>query len=310
MRAGSSSWPDGPEAVRSAVRSSGVAIGLRIEAGALTLAGDELLDSDLVGVAQRAGREPARLEHDAPTSPNRSNRRPARVVFRICEQHNRPPHRPRHPARGVPPPARAPGARRSCSSRSSRAGSAATPSSGAATGCVTFAEAEALAEPVVGYLGYDHVAKLEPTVPLPADGPEPAREPVRRRRHARPLRPRARSPRCSRRPRARWQRCSRGGPAVPPEQAGGGGKTRVRRAGRTTSAASSAARSTFATATRSRSCSRSAPSAEPAPRRSRSTGRCAASTRRRTSSCWSSTGSRSSARRPRRSSRPRARARA
>ena len=27
-------------------------------------------------------------------------------------------------------------------------------------------------EPVVGYLAYDHVAKLEPTVPLPADGPD------------------------------------------------------------------------------------------------------------------------------------------
>jgi anthranilate synthase component 1 len=38
----------------------------------------------------------------------------------------------------------------------------------------TFAEAErALAEgaPVVGYIGYDHVATLEPTVPLPHDGP-------------------------------------------------------------------------------------------------------------------------------------------
>ena len=31
-------------------------------------------------------------------------------------------------------------------------------------------EAEELAEPVVGYLAYDHAAKLEPTVPLPADG--------------------------------------------------------------------------------------------------------------------------------------------
>ncbi len=31
-------------------------------------------------------------------------------------------------------------------------------------------EAEACGEPVVGYLGYDHIAKLEPTVPLPADG--------------------------------------------------------------------------------------------------------------------------------------------
>jgi anthranilate synthase component 1 len=36
---------------------------------------------------------------------------------------------------------------------------------------VTFAEAEALAEPVVGYLGYDTVAAFEPTVPLPEDGP-------------------------------------------------------------------------------------------------------------------------------------------
>jgi anthranilate synthase component 1 len=31
-------------------------------------------------------------------------------------------------------------------------------------------EAEALDEPVVGYVAYDHVAKLEPTVPLPEDG--------------------------------------------------------------------------------------------------------------------------------------------
>ena len=39
---------------------------------------------------------------------------------------------------------------------------------------MTFAEAErevAAGRPVVGYLGYDHVATLEPTVQLPADGP-------------------------------------------------------------------------------------------------------------------------------------------
>jgi anthranilate synthase component I len=39
---------------------------------------------------------------------------------------------------------------------------------------VSFADAEievAKGSPVVGYLGYDHVAALEPTVPLPADGP-------------------------------------------------------------------------------------------------------------------------------------------
>jgi anthranilate synthase component I len=37
---------------------------------------------------------------------------------------------------------------------------------------VTMEEAEALGEPVVGYLAYDHVARLEPTVPLPDDGPD------------------------------------------------------------------------------------------------------------------------------------------
>jgi anthranilate synthase component 1 len=37
---------------------------------------------------------------------------------------------------------------------------------------VTFEEAEELDVPVVGYLAYDHIAKLEPTVPLPEDGPD------------------------------------------------------------------------------------------------------------------------------------------
>ncbi|MBA2642340.1 MAG: anthranilate synthase component I family protein [Actinobacteria bacterium] len=36
---------------------------------------------------------------------------------------------------------------------------------------VGFEEAELLGAPVVGYLGYDHAAKLEPTVPLPSEGP-------------------------------------------------------------------------------------------------------------------------------------------
>ncbi len=35
---------------------------------------------------------------------------------------------------------------------------------------LTYEEAEQAGEPVVGYLGYDFVAKLEPTVPLPSDG--------------------------------------------------------------------------------------------------------------------------------------------
>jgi anthranilate synthase component I len=45
---------------------------------------------------------------------------------------------------------------------------------GAGTRLVTFAEAErevAAGRPVVGYLGYDHVVVLEPTVPLPEPGP-------------------------------------------------------------------------------------------------------------------------------------------
>jgi len=37
---------------------------------------------------------------------------------------------------------------------------------------VDFDEAEALGEPVVGYLGYDAVARFEPTVALPQDGPK------------------------------------------------------------------------------------------------------------------------------------------
>jgi anthranilate synthase component 1 len=41
---------------------------------------------------------------------------------------------------------------------------------GAGSRLVDLAEAEALGEPVVGYLGYDHAAALEPTVPLPANG--------------------------------------------------------------------------------------------------------------------------------------------
>ena len=42
---------------------------------------------------------------------------------------------------------------------------------GYGTRIVGFEEAEALDEPVVGYLGYDHIAKLEPSVPLPDTGP-------------------------------------------------------------------------------------------------------------------------------------------
>ncbi len=43
---------------------------------------------------------------------------------------------------------------------------------GAGSRLVTFEEAERLDAPVVGYLAYDHVARLEPSVPLPAEGPD------------------------------------------------------------------------------------------------------------------------------------------
>jgi len=43
---------------------------------------------------------------------------------------------------------------------------------GAGARIVGFEEAETLGEPVFGYLGYDAVARIEPTVPLPTDGPD------------------------------------------------------------------------------------------------------------------------------------------
>jgi anthranilate synthase component 1 len=43
---------------------------------------------------------------------------------------------------------------------------------GAGTRVCTFAEAETCGDPVVGYLGYDFAATVEPTVPLPREGPD------------------------------------------------------------------------------------------------------------------------------------------
>ena len=43
---------------------------------------------------------------------------------------------------------------------------------GSGTRLVSLEEAETLDVPVVGFLAYDHAAKLEPTVELPADGPD------------------------------------------------------------------------------------------------------------------------------------------
>jgi anthranilate synthase component 1 len=43
---------------------------------------------------------------------------------------------------------------------------------GAGSRVVDVEEAEACGEPVVGFLAYDHIARLEPTVPLPETGPD------------------------------------------------------------------------------------------------------------------------------------------
>ena len=63
---------------------------------------------------------------------------------------------------------------------------------GSGSRVVSFEEAEALGEPVVGYLAYDHVREARADRAAPGRRPRPAREPLRRRGHPRPLRPRQR----------------------------------------------------------------------------------------------------------------------
>ena len=125
-----------------------------------------------------------------------------------------------------------------------------------------------------------------------------AGEPVRRRRHARALRPRAEHGRGARGDPS--DRLARRGPRAAGDRRRRGTTQRFPDA-EDVQRGVERARSTSVAATRSRSCSRSAPSGGPTSRQSRSTARFAASTRRRTSSCSSSTASRSSARRRRRS---------
>ena len=160
-----------------------------------------------------------------------------------------------------------------------RIGRAGTPraairSSAAARALVDFDEAEACGEPVVGYLGYDHAARLEPTVPLPDDGrglPESrfvVADTLVRFDHGLGMaevlcgepgavsRPARRAAAVRRRGRA--SRSARARPGACPRAT-------------STSARSCARRSTSAPATPSRSSSRSAPSGRPRPPRSSST---------------------------------------
>ena len=171
-RAAGSSCPDGPAAVSRSRSRSGIGIGLRIQAGQRLSCGAMTAFPDsrrLVGLARERGGS-LRAELDAHDSPNRSTRRPATGLFSCLDERPQPPsidtdlltplgaylrlraHGPRElPARvGRAGPARPLLAR-----RLRRRGSS------------PFEEAERCDEPVVGYLGYDYVAKLEPTVPLP-----------------------------------------------------------------------------------------------------------------------------------------------
>jgi anthranilate/para-aminobenzoate synthase component I len=150
---------------------------------------------------------------------------------------------------------------------------------------VHLGEAEALGLPVVGYVGYDWVAKLEPTVPLPDDGPGlpesrfVVADTLIRFDHVRGI--------------AEVLHGDAGALAgqQPPVPHGAGRRGALRRF---PDRAEHERR--VEKATRSRSSSHSAPSARRPPPRSSSTARYAASTRRRTSSSWSSTAWRSSAR--------------
>ena len=162
---------------------------------------------------------------------------------------------------------------------------------GAGARVVSLEEAERQdASPVVGYLAYDHVARLEPTVPLPPDGPSHPEsrfivaDTLVRFDHAAglaevvcgdpdELRVRLDAPRAA----------DPGGPGDAPGRHGG------TRTVRTTSVPSRRRRSTSTPGTPSRSSSPSARSAPPPRARSSSTGRYAASIRRRISSCSSST---------------------
>ena len=136
---------------------------------------------------------------------------------------------------------------------------------------VSFEEAETLGLPVVGYLGYDFVPKLEPTVPLPDEGPDLPEsrfvvvDTLVRFDHPRGIAEvlygdpvdiveRLEGP-CPRRPRA-------------PAAAARSSATRTRPS---TSDASTAQRSTSGPATRSRSSSRNEPSGRRQPPPSRST---------------------------------------
>ena len=166
--------------------------GLTHLAGVAYALPDDYSRPHLVGLAPRAERERRLLAQRQPSQPAPLED-PQEGLFVCHDPCTRDPRRPHHPARGVPPPAAGEGPA-SCSSRWSRAGSGATASSARAGGRrLRRGEREVAA----GHAGR-RLPRVRPRGRDGADraaargGPGPPREPLRRRRHARPFRPRLR----------------------------------------------------------------------------------------------------------------------
>ena len=142
---------------------------------------------------------------------------------------------------------------------------------------VTFAEAEALDEPVVGYLGYDHVARLEPTVRLPDDGrglPESrfvVADVLLRFDHGRSV-----AEVLAGDPDEVAALLEGAVPPLPPDRAGAGSTTRRSPSRADYERGVERCKEHIRAGTHSRSSSHSVRNGAPAPRRSRSTARCAA----------------------------------
>ena len=101
-------------------------------------------------------------------------------------------HRPRHAARGLPPAARARPLRRSCSSRSTRAASAATRSWAAARASSRSKRPSSSTSRLSGTSATTTSRSSSRRCRCPDAGPDVPGEPLRRRRHVPPLRPRDR----------------------------------------------------------------------------------------------------------------------
>ena len=263
---------------------------------------DDSSDLDVgVGMAQRAGRKRGlRPTH------SRFARRDLQQggLFRFWEpneRHHRHTHRPRHPARGIPP-----AARDGSGGLSPRVGRA------RAARPLLVRRLRLRARLVRRGRGARRarrrLSRLRPRGDARADGRAAGRRARRFRRAGSSSRPRSSasttrtaSPRCCGATRWRRRRSSKGrDPRCRSREAAEGTCAATRR-GSTTSGACGRRSSTSARATPSRSSSRSARSGRRRRARSASTGRYAGSTLRRTTSCSSSATSRSSARRPRRS---------